>query len=199
MPDDVPIEGVPWEQSRFLDTLYGRTTAFDDAFFGGVAIGIGIELLLVITIAILVAVPPAHRYFVPRPPTPAWPAGYAGYRRQPPAFAGGRLPAVRGATVWVGRPGRAAVSWSLRDLPGPGRPHRAAGRPDRGSLAPRVIGARFAGGARLVTLWSSTMLSARSRVGGGEAERLLPPEPRSRAPGPVTGKRALGSGPAAHA
>ncbi|GIF49547.1 hypothetical protein DFJ67_4824 [Asanoa ferruginea] len=78
-PDDVPMDGVPWEESRFLETLYGQTTSFDDAFFGGIAIGTGLELLLVITIAILIAVPPAHRYFVPRPPTPAWPAGYAGY------------------------------------------------------------------------------------------------------------------------
>ena len=107
VPDDVPIDGAPWEQSQFLDTLYGRTTSFDDAFFGGVAIGTGIELLLVITIAILVAVPPAHRYFVPRPPTPAWPAGYAGYAA--PAAGFRRRPATRRPRRnrgWVGRPGR---------------------------------------------------------------------------------------------
>jgi hypothetical protein len=73
---DVPVDGDVWEQSRFYDTLYSATTSSDDAFFGSLAIGTGLEVLLVIAIVLLVALPPAHRYFVPRPPTPAWPVGY---------------------------------------------------------------------------------------------------------------------------
>jgi hypothetical protein len=74
--DNAGIEEVPWEQSRFLDTLAAQTSRFDDAVFGGVTGGIGIEWLLVTAIAVLLLTPPANRYFLPRPQPPVWPGGY---------------------------------------------------------------------------------------------------------------------------
>jgi hypothetical protein len=77
-----PPEGVyageePWEESRFIETLYAETLPFEDGFFLGTTVGAGIEVMLAIAVVVLLVVPPASRYFVPRRPAPAWPGGYA--------------------------------------------------------------------------------------------------------------------------
>ncbi|MDG4826432.1 hypothetical protein O7635_31670 [Asanoa sp. WMMD1127] len=73
--DGPPTEGFPtdWSESRFIETLYSDGAAYQDLLFGSVAVASMIEAVLVIAVVVLVVVPPAHRYFVPRPPTPPWP------------------------------------------------------------------------------------------------------------------------------
>ena len=113
-PDGVPLDGVPWEESRFLDTLYSATMAVDDAFFGGFAIGTGIEVLLALAIVVLLAVPPANRYFVPRPPAPAWPSGYA----LPVGYAPVGYPPPVGAPAPVAQPWPGGPAWPPSPYPG---------------------------------------------------------------------------------
>lgn len=70
------------EDSGFYTALYDETETFDDLFF----LGSGFIVLMVLAVSaaavLLLAVPPANRYFVPRP-APAWPA-YAAFPGGPP-------------------------------------------------------------------------------------------------------------------
>ncbi|MFB6392363.1 hypothetical protein [Polymorphospora lycopeni] len=75
-----------WEESEFLATLYAEPIPFGDLSF--LATGVGTVLVLTLTgaVVLLLALPPAHRYFVPRParqpappPVPAWPVHPGGY------------------------------------------------------------------------------------------------------------------------
>ncbi|MCW6005392.1 hypothetical protein K1W54_12485 [Micromonospora sp. CPCC 205371] len=75
-PEGPYVGEEPWEESRFIETLYSQTLPVDDAFFLGMTVGSGIEILLATAVVVLLAVPPASRYFVPRRPPPAWPAVY---------------------------------------------------------------------------------------------------------------------------
>ncbi|GIF75419.1 hypothetical protein [Asanoa siamensis] len=90
LPEDLPPEVVPWEESGFLDTLWARSSGSDELFFGGLSLGGLLEVALVVAIVLLVALPPASRYFVPRRPTP----GYALVASvpPPPAYATGGMP-----------------------------------------------------------------------------------------------------------
>jgi len=80
--EDLPPDGEAWVNSRFYDALYSNTTAAEDAFYAGQAAIIGVEVLLLIAVVVILAVPPASRWFVPRS-VPAWPpmpvGPYAGY------------------------------------------------------------------------------------------------------------------------
>lgn len=76
-PDDLYAGEEPWQESRFLETLYSDTLPFEDGFFLGMSVGSLVELMLAVAVVVLLAVPPASRYFVPRPPAPVWPGGYA--------------------------------------------------------------------------------------------------------------------------
>lgn len=91
---------VPWEESKFLDTLYAEPDPFLDIFFPAAGLGAFVVILLVGTVALLLALPPAHRYFVPRadPPAPAWPGRPAGHPLSagPAWSAGHTLPAGPG-------------------------------------------------------------------------------------------------------
>ncbi|BCB82974.1 hypothetical protein [Phytohabitans suffuscus] len=105
VPEEEPPEGVYagedfWQESRFIETLYTQTSPVEDGFFLGMTAGSGLEVLLVIAVVILLAVPPANRYFVPRPPAPTWPGGYA-----PPAAAGWPMAAPWPGTPAVPHPG----------------------------------------------------------------------------------------------
>ncbi|GAA2599813.1 hypothetical protein GCM10010399_33250 [Dactylosporangium fulvum] len=68
---DVTVEG----ESKFLETLYSDPDTFSAIFY--LTAGFGALAVLVLTgaVVLLVALPPAHRYFVPRttPPTLVWP------------------------------------------------------------------------------------------------------------------------------
>ncbi|WP_173059805.1 hypothetical protein [Phytohabitans houttuyneae] len=75
-PEEPYLGEEPWEESRFLETLYSESLPFEDGYFLGMAAGTGLELMLVIAVVVLLVVPPANRYFVPRPPAPAWAGGY---------------------------------------------------------------------------------------------------------------------------
>ena len=79
VPGEPPFgpDEIPWEESAFLDALYTNADPFTDLSF--VAAGIAVPLLLVLTAAVivLVSVPPAGRYFVPRAaPAGPLPPGY---------------------------------------------------------------------------------------------------------------------------
>jgi hypothetical protein len=81
-PPDVGPEGA-WEGSRFFTELYRNAAPTDDAFFGGGLLGLATVFALTVAVVVLLAVPPANRYFVPRHastqliPHPPQPAGYA--------------------------------------------------------------------------------------------------------------------------
>ncbi|MDG6103257.1 hypothetical protein Daura_17265 [Dactylosporangium aurantiacum] len=72
--DDVVVDdGVSWEEhSDFLDTLYADPDLFSEIFFGGALLVALTVLVLTLAVVLLVALPPAHRYFVPKAPQP-WP------------------------------------------------------------------------------------------------------------------------------
>ncbi|MEV4510128.1 hypothetical protein AB0K00_14330 [Dactylosporangium sp. NPDC049525] len=72
--DDVIVDdGVSWEgDSEFIDTLYSRTETVSGIYFVGVLLAALSVLAITLTVVLLLALPPAHRYFSPKPPQ-AWP------------------------------------------------------------------------------------------------------------------------------
>ncbi|MER7004441.1 hypothetical protein ABT297_15535 [Dactylosporangium sp. NPDC000555] len=71
-PDEMPPQ-----ESKFLETLYSGSDSFSELSFLVGAAGALAALVLTGAVVLLVALPPAHRYFVPRaatPPAPVWPA-----------------------------------------------------------------------------------------------------------------------------
>ncbi|WP_433314871.1 hypothetical protein ACQP0U_00735 [Micromonospora sp. CA-269861] len=67
-----------WETSPFYDTLYAGTDPWDDLFFPAAGLGVLTVLTLSVAVVLLLALPPANRWFVPRTanealPGPAWP------------------------------------------------------------------------------------------------------------------------------
>ncbi|MEV0395918.1 hypothetical protein [Polymorphospora rubra] len=84
--DEVPWEDLPWEESEFLETLYAEPEPFAGLSFLATGVGSVVVLALTGAVVLLLALPPAHRWFVPRaaqqpppPPPPAWPAYPGGY------------------------------------------------------------------------------------------------------------------------
>ncbi|RAO17328.1 hypothetical protein [Micromonospora noduli] len=66
-----------WETSTFFDTLYAGTDPWDDLFFPAAGLGVLTVLALSAAVVLLLALPPANRWFVPRTanealPGPAW-------------------------------------------------------------------------------------------------------------------------------
>ena len=98
-----------WQESRFIETLYDSPDPFDEVLFPLAGIGILTVLMLTAAVVLLLALPPAHRWFVPRttaptPPVPFAPLpppGYGyhlpvvppGYGYYPPAVPPGYVPA----------------------------------------------------------------------------------------------------------
>ncbi|MEU4552809.1 hypothetical protein [Micromonospora violae] len=91
-----------WETSTFFDTLYAGTDPWDDLIFPAAGVGVLTVLMLSAAVVLLLALPPANRWFVPRTanetlPGPTWampiptyaPIGY-GYPTTP--FVPGFLP-----------------------------------------------------------------------------------------------------------
>ncbi|MCG5450846.1 hypothetical protein [Micromonospora hortensis] len=96
MGDEPPPDwDEEWETSTFYDTLYSGTDPWDDLFFPAAGLGVLTVLALSAAVVLLLALPPANRWFVPRTanealPGPAWvmpvptyaPTGY-GYPTAP--------------------------------------------------------------------------------------------------------------------
>ncbi|MGW5556570.1 hypothetical protein ACWER9_04995 [Micromonospora sp. NPDC003944] len=66
-----------WETSTFFDTLYSGTDPWDDLLFPAAGLGVLTVLTLSAAVTLLLALPPANRWFVPRAanealPGPAW-------------------------------------------------------------------------------------------------------------------------------
>lgn len=80
---------VPWEESKFAETLYSTPDPVGDAFaIVGVA-GTLAVVLLSVAVVLLLALPPASRYFVPRvAPAGAYPIamGASGMPLVPPGY-----------------------------------------------------------------------------------------------------------------
>ncbi|MFI6227241.1 hypothetical protein ACIBCR_07950 [Micromonospora echinospora] len=74
-PDGEPV----WEESEFLDVLYGGAGVGGDLLTAAGGLGVGIALLLTLAVVLLLALPPGSRYFQPetgdQSPTPpgSWP------------------------------------------------------------------------------------------------------------------------------
>lgn len=90
-----PDWDAEWETSTFFDTLYSGTDAWDGLLYPAAGLGVLTVLALSAAVTLLLALPPANRWFVPRaaneaPPGPAWvmpvpayaPTGY-GYPTAP--------------------------------------------------------------------------------------------------------------------
>ena len=90
--DEAPFDEVPWEESEFYKTLYSESDPFLDILFPIAGFGTFLLLTLATAVVLLLVLPPANRYFVPRavptplawaPSTPGQPAGHpahpAGY------------------------------------------------------------------------------------------------------------------------
>ncbi|MEV2237650.1 hypothetical protein [Micromonospora sp. NPDC049891] len=65
-PDDVPPPGDDfWQESDFAEALYSQPSPFD-YLFPLAGLGVLLVFLLTAAVVLLLALPPAHRWFVPR-------------------------------------------------------------------------------------------------------------------------------------
>ncbi|MER7460342.1 hypothetical protein [Micromonospora sp. NPDC126480] len=78
--DEEPVfpdeEGMPpdfWDESPFLDALYGTPGPFEAVFFPLGMLGALAVFVLTAAVVLLLALPPAHRWFVPAEPVPPAP------------------------------------------------------------------------------------------------------------------------------
>jgi hypothetical protein len=70
-----PVEEPPpgsgtdggWPESEFLNELYGNPDPADDTFLAAGWLGAGMVFVLIVAVVLLLALPPANRYFRPRP------------------------------------------------------------------------------------------------------------------------------------
>jgi hypothetical protein len=67
-----------WEESEFMETLYGDVDLSTELLGAGTFGGLFLVFALTVAVVLLVSLPPAHRYFVPQAeqpagPAPAWP------------------------------------------------------------------------------------------------------------------------------
>ncbi|XTZ13566.1 hypothetical protein ACQSSU_18750 [Micromonospora echinospora] len=87
-PDGEPL----WEESEFLDTLYGSAGVSGDLLTAAGGLGVGVALLLTLAVVLLLALPPGSRYFQPeageQPPTPAGSWSWPPVPVAPSAYAG---------------------------------------------------------------------------------------------------------------
>ncbi|MGW0213181.1 hypothetical protein ACWDXH_02180 [Micromonospora chokoriensis] len=72
-----PPDWDEWETSTFFDTLYSGTDPWDQLLVPVAGLGVLTVLALTAGMVLLLALPPAHRWFVPgsvkeTPPAPAW-------------------------------------------------------------------------------------------------------------------------------
>ncbi|MFF5054287.1 hypothetical protein ACFY1S_14005 [Micromonospora sp. NPDC000663] len=66
METEPPAEwDAEWETSTFFDTLYAGTDPWDDLFFPAAGLGVLTVLTLTTAVVLLLALPPANRWFVP--------------------------------------------------------------------------------------------------------------------------------------
>lgn len=79
--DESYPEGMPppdndiWPESDFSEALYSQRDSFD-VLFPLAGLGVLLVFLLTAAVVLLLALPPAHRWFVPRTgPVAAWPTG----------------------------------------------------------------------------------------------------------------------------
>lgn len=80
-------EDVPWEESEFYDALYSDPDPFFDILFPVAGSGAFLVFMLAVALVLLLALPPANRYFVPRvhAPAPGWPLPAAAHPAYPTA------------------------------------------------------------------------------------------------------------------
>lgn len=93
-PPDSGTDGG-WGESKFITELYSNPDPADDAFLAAGLLGVGTVFVLTVAVVLLLALPPATRYFVPRP---AAGAGFYPVAAQPFPYvsnpAGNAVPAV---------------------------------------------------------------------------------------------------------
>ncbi|MER7888957.1 hypothetical protein ABTX15_03940 [Micromonospora sp. NPDC094482] len=80
-PEETPTgpDGDSWQESPFMQALYDSSNPFDAVLFPLAGVGILMVLVLTVAVVLLVALPPAHRWFVPRAASPALPVPPVGY------------------------------------------------------------------------------------------------------------------------
>ncbi|MET8229376.1 hypothetical protein ABZS77_01680 [Micromonospora sp. NPDC005298] len=82
-----------WETSTFYDTLYAGTDPWDDLFFPAAGLGVLTVLTLTAAVVLLLALPPANRWFVPATAPPDGPSAKTAWPVPVPSYAYG-YPAV---------------------------------------------------------------------------------------------------------
>jgi hypothetical protein len=91
-PQEPPPEATDlgWEPSTFFETLYAEPDPAGDAFLAAGALGVGTVFLLIVAVVLLLTLPPAGRYFVPRV-APAGPYPLPGAASRTPSVPPGYL------------------------------------------------------------------------------------------------------------
>ncbi|MFB9544680.1 hypothetical protein [Micromonospora sagamiensis] len=123
-------DGEPvWEESEFVETLYDSNLSEDLLGMGAAGGGL-VVFLLSVAVVLLLALPPANRYFVPRDETPpgAMPAPWAAHPVLPavlPTHA--PPPGYPAAPVYVVPPGYMICPDPSRHLPPPAEPEGPSG------------------------------------------------------------------------
>ncbi|MFG3698772.1 hypothetical protein ACGF5C_12765 [Micromonospora sp. NPDC047620] len=109
-----------WAESKFVETLYSESDPFDAVLFPLAGLGVLTVLLLTLAVVLLLALPPAHRWFVPRAAFPAAPLPPAGYAVIPVAYAPPAGPGAYAPQAWTG--GHVPPAWpgAYAPLAGPG-------------------------------------------------------------------------------
>jgi hypothetical protein len=125
-----------WEESEFMETLYGGSDISEDLFAMGAAGGGLLVFVLTAAVVLLLALPPANRYFVPRaetPPAATW-AAYPALPAGPatlPAYV--PPPGYPAAPVYAVPPGYMICPDPSRHLPPPPEPEEpSATSPETG-------------------------------------------------------------------
>ncbi|MEV4462243.1 hypothetical protein AB0J51_01325 [Micromonospora echinofusca] len=89
-------EAEIWAESKFIEALYARPDPFEAVLFPLAGLGVLTVLLLTVSVVLLLALPPAHRWFVPRTEPPAVPLPPGAYPLFP-AYASATVPGAYGA------------------------------------------------------------------------------------------------------
>ncbi|WP_203980542.1 hypothetical protein, partial [Micromonospora phaseoli] len=77
LDEDLPSDEDFWQESGFIEALYSETGPVDSLLFPLAGLGVLLVFLLTAAVVLLLALPPAHRWFVPRaePVNPWRPTG----------------------------------------------------------------------------------------------------------------------------
>ncbi|MEH1164751.1 hypothetical protein V6V47_05125 [Micromonospora sp. CPCC 205539] len=75
-----------WQESRFYDTLYSNADPLDNLFVPAAGVTVLAVLIMTAALVLLLALPPAHRWFVPRAASTEGPPAPVALAWSPPSY-----------------------------------------------------------------------------------------------------------------